>query len=1373
MQAQLFKRVLRLAGVAVLSSVAPLWAGHAPTPGGPPPSNPPPSPPPGCGQNPDDCCDQGCGGKPVDFWNGREFLTHTDLVVPGLVDITIRRSYDSQATFDSALGFGWALGYFTQLYEFTDGSVILRRDCGVRRPFLNVAGAYQTPVGENGTLVKEAAGGWTYTERNGERKLFDQQGRLAAIVSPSGPHLVFQYDQLGKLPLIGVSPYATDSTPKTVALNYRLLRIEERDRNGTPTGHFVTFAYDDTTGRLETVSDNSARTISYSHDGLGNLVDVALPGGASLAYAYEDPRDPHNATTLSDSPCASCAGGAYLNTYDAQDRVVRQERGMHALVITYDQPFVQTTVTEEIRDETSGALVSSATTVWTFNGLGNPLSVIDPDGSKTVYNRDSLMNVVREERWENTPSGLALRDVELFSYDARGNLLTDTVAAGTAEARVTEYTYDAQGRRASVSLPSVVDPARRKVTRFEYDAGGNLVRRIEEGLLDGGVPFSYVTTFGYDANGQLVSMDGPRTDVADVVTWTYEQGRLVSVHEPLGLIVRRGDYGAAGEPATITDANGVVTSYVHDEVGRVLSATRGGGTTGFQYTPSGDLRVITPPRGNAVTYHYDALNRVVAKENALGEKVHYAYDAAERLLAEEIRDAAGVLRRRSTFEYDLLGRIRRAVHADGTYSEWTYDWRGDVVTSRDARGNVTTYEYDGFRRRRRIVAPGNVITTLAYDAHDSLTSYTAANGVVTHYFYDDMGRLYREESPDSGTTVNTYDAAGNRVSRTDGRGVMVRYEYDALNRLTRVDHPTEPDVVYVYDTCPNGKGRLCTVQDQAGVTSYAYDALGRRVQESRTIAGRTDVLGYAYDGNWNLERLTYPSGRTVSYAYDAADRVTGVVTAAGGTSQNLASGVVHIPWGGSSSLTYGNGLTRSVGYDADYRMASVSTPGTEDLLYEWDGNGNLTRLTNRRDATKSRQFGYDARNRLVSADGSWGSLSWSYDGAGNRLSQGGGQSQTYAYAPGTNRLVDVTGGAGAHFDFDNGGNVVAGDGNVYTYGEANRLSSATGPSGAATYAYDARARRVTKSVAGDTTVFLYDSSGLLLAENEADGDLKAEYVYLDGRPLAVIQDGTMRYVHTDHLGAPALMTDGGGASTWAIEAGPFGWPATVTGTATLNLRLPGQYFDAETGLHQNWHRHYAPALGRYTQADPIGVWGGPSSYAYALDNPVNLIDRLGLQAMGTQADRWTYGEIRQWAITNQGDFTPPAGLADAKASINAVCSRGESCVPDQPNSGSAPGDQAAWNNITNANGGTDMTGGGTFMCVGTQQCTVVQRCWRCVGQGRNRRRQLGRRQPPLAPTGQVTVNGRTIYFYDDPLQGWCNAADRASGCRPCRGRGCR
>ncbi|MBI5740311.1 MAG: RHS repeat-associated core domain-containing protein [Nitrospirae bacterium] len=92
----------------------------------------------------------------------------------------------------------------------------------------------------------------------------------------------------------------------------------------------------------------------------------------------------------------------------------------------------------------------------------------------------------------------------------------------------------------------------------------------------------------------------------------------------------------------------------------------------------------------------------------------------------------------------------------------------------------------------------------------------------------------------------------------------------------------------------------------------------------------------------------------------------------------------------------------------------------------------------------------------------------------------------------------------------------------------------------------------------------------------------------------------------------SFMTDSSGAVAWSGEYLPFGEPYSVTGSVINNLRFPGQYYDSETGLHQNWHRDYKPELGRYIEADPIGIEGGSNPFAYVDNRPLTLDDPLGL-----------------------------------------------------------------------------------------------------------------------------------------------------------------
>ena len=159
--------------------------------------------------------------------------------------------------------------------------------------------------------------------------------------------------------------------------------------------------------------------------------------------------------------------------------------------------------------------------------------------------------------------------------------------------------------------------------------------------------------------------------------------------------------------------------------------------------------------------------------------------------------------------------------------------------------------------------------------------------------------------------------------------------------------------------------------------------------------------------------------------------------------------------------------------------------------------------------------------------------------------------------------------------------------------------------------------------------------GNIIAELTTAGATVREYIYLPEAeisptrqsrtqvdlPLAVVDavntaTPVLLMVHDDHLGRPVRMTNSAKASVWDVTYTPWGAPHALTGAQTLNTRFPGQWFQLESGLHYNWHRHYDPSLGRYTQPDPLGFVDGPSVYAYAGNSPLRYVDRLGL-ASGT------------------------------------------------------------------------------------------------------------------------------------------------------------
>jgi RHS repeat-associated protein len=135
-----------------------------------------------------------------------------------------------------------------------------------------------------------------------------------------------------------------------------------------------------------------------------------------------------------------------------------------------------------------------------------------------------------------------------------------------------------------------------------------------------------------------------------------------------------------------------------------------------------------------------------------------------------------------------------------------------------------------------------------------------------------------------------------------------------------------------------------------------------------------------------------------------------------------------------------------------------------------------------------------------------------------------------------------------------------------------------------------------------------------------------EYVWLRDTPMAMFTpdpanpsgEPLVYFIHSDHLNTPRVVVDRQNRVRWRWLAEPFGASAPETnpsrlGVFTQNLRFPGQYADAESGLFYNYHRYYNSTGGQYTQSDPIGLASGSlSTYGYVSANPLSLTDPSGL-----------------------------------------------------------------------------------------------------------------------------------------------------------------
>lgn len=812
---------------------------------------------------------------------------------------------------------------------------------------------------------------------------------------------------------------------------------------------------------------------------------------------------------------------------------------------------------------------------------------------------------------------------------------------------------------------------------------------------------TWVTTF--TATGQVNTVNGPRSGNGDRIDYDYRpDGSLLRVTSELGQITQVTSVNDRGQPLSVTDPNGVVTSISYDPLGRVTGVTEDAGSAApsawsFAYNKVGDLTRITLPLGGWLAYEYDDARRLTKASNDRGEQVSYAYNDNSDPTERKVRAVAGgTILRQQTLAYDELGRLRRLVGAGGQAHSFGYDRVDNRVRHTDARSKVWETGFDGLDRVVTETDPEGDVQTIAYTPQDEVRSFTDARSLETVFTVDGFGWTAREVSPDTGQTDYRYNATGDLVWAKDAEGAVFTASYDDARRITSASYAKgslSEARTFEYDDVANGNkgvGRLTKVTDASGSTAYAYDGQGRIVQTAQAIAGRTYGVQYRYDANGALVGLTLPSGREVgiSRATDGRATAVGVRTGPSAPTVTIASAIAYAPFGdGLTALNYGNGQELLRTYDGNGWLTGnrVSRFGAAvlDLSYARNANGQvLTETDNVTGALRQAAYTYTNDGRLKTADGAWGEETYDWDAAGNRKSKttvrGGTTRIETAVISGTsNRLTKVrSGGADVRTFTHDAAGAVTGDLRVggadagaygYVYSPSGRLMEASkGGVVVGRYGYDWQGRRVRRVVTGTggfARDYVYDVEGRLLAEHDAGtGAVLREYVWLDDMPLAALDGSTVWFIHTGQLDEPLVMTDATGAKAWDSVHEPFGLSALFGPAATaLDLRLPGQQLQLETGgLHQNWMRDYDPSLGRYLQPDPLGLAAGQNLYGYVEGDPGNLTDPTGefpwALFSAAVATTWAAGQIAKAADeqTDRGclDFFNLA-IVGAKAYIDA------------------------------------------------------------------------------------------------------------------------
>ncbi|WP_016677410.1 RHS repeat-associated core domain-containing protein, partial [Yersinia pestis] len=798
---------------------------------------------------------------------------------------------------------------------------------------------------------------------------------------------------------------------------------------------------------------------------------------------------------------------------------------------------------------------------------------------------------------------------------------------------------------------------RRFLVGYRHDGEGNLIATLDAD--------NHPYQFEYIADSQMVRHTD-RNGLSFYYRYQRHSDGLDRVEHAWGdggLFDYRFHYDRVYQETQITDSLGHTTLLRYDERGLPFArVTPLGGVYSYQYDAQCRTIAEIDPAGNTHGWMYDQYANLTEETFADRSSVKTEYGDDHKPV--RITDPGGRFWRQS---WDAQGKVISQTTPGKIATHFTYDDLGQLVAVVDASQQRTELAYDAWGFLRVITDARGNATSFKHDFCGNLLKKVAANGDITRYQYDKKQRLTGCTLPDARTIRCEYDREDNLLLYNENGSRITRFGYFGQGRLQSRTDPDGSLTEYLYDT----EEQLIGVKNQRGKTwQLKRNAEGRLIEE---VDYWGQSRRYQYNAVGHLTGSHDPLGQILAVTCDKLGRITEKNIA--GDEQAWERYEYNVQGQLIGAVNPAVTVTRRYNQDGQLAQEIQQQPQVSATVeYGYNAAGqqveqrHLLQYADEDDIQVQQRirYGYDVLGQIVGYQDPLGTLHrYRYDACGDRFS-------TVAdNAEGRHTQQDN----GTAYQLDKAGQLVSRTDRfsqlALRWNTFGRLAGIKNEHHDHAYTYDALGRRVgkrhlqrpTKLLDGlrvidketpsrgepvwqDETWFMWDGDvmvGELQREvaprvvtpetwDKPDGIVYSGqfYVYQPDsfepramqryQQIAEAEDGEIAplgeeqiyFYQNDPNGMPIRLQDGEGEVVWEAQFTPFG-QLSVTGTSQLRqpLRMQGQYYDTESGLHYNRYRYYDPACGVFISQDPIGLKGGLNPYQFAV-NTLGWVDPLGL-----------------------------------------------------------------------------------------------------------------------------------------------------------------